>query len=61
MSQPATLLPANAASHLRIRVEPRSELPLHVWLTDVRLQGQTPELASYIRRTLTFAPPWPTP
>jgi len=42
------------ASWLRIQISSPAAERVNVWLTDLRGQGQTPELAKYIRQTLVF-------
>jgi hypothetical protein len=41
----------------RLRLELSSATPVHAWLTDVRVQGQTPELERYINEKLRFPAP----
>jgi hypothetical protein len=45
------------ANRLLLRIDGTADANASVWLTDVRVQGQTPELARYIRERLSFAPP----
>ena len=49
-------LPGAQASHIRMEILGPPDRAVHVWLTDLRLQGQTRRLAAYIRDTLRFAP-----
>jgi len=43
----------------RLMLELSSADPAHAWLTDLRVQGQTPALERYINQKLTFPSPFP--
>jgi hypothetical protein len=51
-----SLLPPGSRAN-QMRIEISTAQAAHAWLTDVRVQGQTPALERYIERTLRFPAP----